>query len=115
VSRRPLPRYSIYLEATIEARGERSEGVTVNLSATGACVCCLGPMGAKAPVSITFYFRDARAGLLFESIAGVVKWEQKFGRLFMVGVQFQAPLNEDEHFLLLSHIELTKDVLTRQA
>lgn len=83
--------------------------MTVNLSPTGACVCCLSPFGAKAPVSMTFYFQDKRAGVLYESVAGVVRWEQKFGRLFMVGAQFHDPLNEEDHFLILSHIELTKE------
>ncbi len=109
MSTRKLQRYNIYLEAAIEAQGHRIEGVTVNLSSTGVCFCCLSPSGAKAPVSMTFYFQDKRAGILYESVSGVVRWEQKFGRLFMVGAQFHAPLNEDDHFLILSHIELTKE------
>ena len=109
VSTRKLPRYNIYIETAVEAQGHRVEAVTVNANPKGVCCCCLTPFGAKAPVSITFYFQDKRAGILYESVSGVVQWEQKFGRLFMVGVQFNAPLNENDHFLILSHIELTKE------
>ena len=109
MSRRQLPRHNVFIETAIEARGQRIEGVTVNASSTGVCICCLSPVGAKAPISLTFYFQDKRAGMLFESVSGVVHWEQKFGRLFIVGAQFQAPLNEDDHFLILSNIELTKE------
>lgn len=113
MSTRKLQRYNIFLEAAIEAQGHRIEGVTVNISPTGACFCCLSPVGARTPVSMTFYFQDKRAGVLYESVQGVVRWEQKFGRLFMVGAQFNAPLNEDDHFLILSHIELTKEGVKR--
>jgi len=109
VSKRQLQRYNIYIETAMETQGHRTEGVTVNVSHAGVCVCCLSPVGAKTHVSLTFYFQDKRAGMLFESVAGVVRWEQKFGRLFMVGVEFYAPLNEENHFLILSHIELTKE------
>jgi hypothetical protein len=109
VSKRKLQRYNIFIETAIEAQGNRVEGVTVNVSPTGVCCCCLSPLGAKAAVSLTFYFQDKRAGILYESVPGVVRWEQKFGRLFMVGAQFNAPLNVDNHFLILSHIELTKE------
>lgn len=109
MSTRKLQRYNIFLETGIEAQGHRSEGVTVNVSPTGACFCCLGPFGAKAPVTLTFYFQDKRAGILYESVSAVIRWEQKFGRLFMVGAQFNAPLNVDDHFLTLSHIEQVKE------
>ena len=109
VSTRHLQRHHLFLEAAIEAQGRRTEGVTVNVSHAGVCVCCLSPVGVTTPVSLTCYFQDKRAGLLFESVAGVVRWEQKFGRLFMVGVEFDAPLNEEHQFLILSHIELTKE------
>ena len=109
MSKRKLQRYNLYIETAIEAQGNRIEGVTVNVSPTGVCCCCLSPFGAKAPVSLTFYFQDKTAGMLYESVSGVIQWEQKFGRLFMVGAQFNAPLNVDDHFLILSHIELTKE------
>ena len=108
LNRRKLKRYSIYVETDIDAQDKRTEGVTVNFSFTGVCICSLSPFGAKASVFLTFYFQDKKAGILYESVQGVVQWEQKFGRLFMVGVQFPAPLNEENHFLILSHIELAK-------
>jgi len=113
VSTRKLQRYNLFIETGIEAQGHRGEGVTVNISSTGVCLCCLGPYGAKAPITLTFYFQDKRAGVLYEKVSGVVQWEQKFGRLFMVGAQFNTPLNVDDHFLLLSHIELTKEGVKR--
>lgn len=109
MSNRQLPRHTVFIETKIQAQGHQTEGVTVNVSTTGVCICGLSPFGAKSPVTLTFYFQDKRAGMLFESVPGVVQWEQKFGRLFMVGVQFNAPLNEEDHFLILSHIELTKE------
>jgi hypothetical protein len=66
-------------------------------------------MAAQSPVSLTFYFHDKKSGTLYETVQGVVRWGEKLGKLFMVGVEFSAPLNEEDNFLILSHIELAKE------
>ena len=109
MNRRIAKRYNIFIETAIEAKGIRTEGVTFNVSLTGVCICCLSPFGGKTPVSLTLYFHDIKEGILKEVVQGVVQWEQKFGRLFMVGVKFPAPLNPEDHFIILSHIEQAKE------
>jgi hypothetical protein len=109
MNQRKVRRYSLFIEARLESRGNRINGVAVNLSAKGVGICCLTPIQIGSEAVITLYFHDKREGLLSESVQGKIKWTETFGTLSAAGIEFSRDLNEEDHFLILSHIEILKE------
>ena len=109
MNQRKIRRYSLFIEARLESREVQVIGVAVNLSSRGVGICCLTPIHMESEVVITLYFHDKREGVLSESVGGMIKWAQNFGTLNAAGIEFSADLNEEDHFLILSHIELVKE------
>jgi hypothetical protein len=109
MNQRKVKRYSLFIEARLESGGSQINGVAVNLSARGVGICCLTPIQIGSKAVITLYFHDKREGLLSESIQGTVKWSHDFKTLNAAGIEFSGDLSEEDHFLILSHIELIKE------
>jgi hypothetical protein len=109
MNQRKVRRYSLFIEAKLESKGIRVNGVAVNLSARGVGICCLTPIQIGSEATITLHFYDKREGLLAESAQGTVKWTQSFESLNAAGIEFSHDLNEEDHFLILSHIEILKE------
>lgn len=109
MNQRKIKRYTLFIEARIESEGARISGVAVNLNSKGIGICCLTPIQIGSKAVITLYFHDKKEGLLSESARGTIKWAQTFGSLNAAGMEFSEELNEEDHFLILSHIELVKD------
>lgn len=109
MNQRKVRRYSLFIEARLEAKGVQINGVAVNLSARGVGICCLSPTQMGSEAVITLFFYDKREGLLSESVRGTIKWTQTFGTLNAAGIEFSGDLNEEDHFLILSHIEIVKE------
>lgn len=109
MNQRKVRRYSLFIEAKLESKGIAVTGVAVNLSARGIGICCLTPIQIGSEATATLHFYDKREGLLAESVQGTIKWTQNFGGLHAAGIEFSRDLNEEDHFLILSHIEIMKE------
>lgn len=109
MKQRKLRRYSIFVEAKIESNDFRVHGVAVNFSYKGVGVCCLTPLAVKSEVSLTFYFNDEQGKVHSESINGIIRWAKNFGHLQTGGIEFSEELSEENHFVILSHIEMAKE------
>lgn len=110
MTQRRLRRYNLFIEVKVEGDSLRAHGVAVNFSYKGVGICCLSPLQLKTDVLLTFYFVDEKGAILSETIKGVVRWAKNFGHLQTGGVEFTEELNEENHFLTLSHLELVKEL-----
>lgn len=109
MKQRKLRRYSIFVEAKIESNDFSVHGVAVNFSYKGVGVCCLTPLAPKSEVSLTFYFNDEQGAVHSESVNGIIRWAKNFGHIQTGGIEFSEELSEENHFIILSHIEMAKE------
>lgn len=109
MNQRRLKRYSIFIETKIESNDFRTHGVAVNFNHKGVGLCCLTPLRVKNDILLTFFFNDEQGTIHSESIKGIIRWAKTFGPLQTGGVEFSETLSEENHFVTLSHIEMTKE------
>ena len=109
MNRKRPRRYSLFVEVKVEGTDLRAHGVAVNFNYKGVGICCLSPLRPQTEVLLTFYFMDEKEALLSETAKGIIRWTKNFGHLQTGGVEFIEALNDEAHFLTLSHIELAKE------
>lgn len=110
MNQRRMKRYSIFVETKAESDPIRADGIAVNFSYQGVGLCSLTPLPIDSKVRLTFRFNDEQGNAHSESILGIVRWARSFGPLQTSGIEFSSPLDEENHFVTLSQIEMAKEL-----
>ncbi|HSG05286.1 MAG TPA: PilZ domain-containing protein, partial [Nitrospiria bacterium] len=106
---------SFHVEVNCAAHGTPQGGVAVNIGEKGVGISGTKPLEPGSEVSITFHFDNSPGKKTTETVKGIVKWNQKMGPYYTSGVELEEPVNGNDHFMILSQIQMAKNEETDPA
>jgi len=100
---------NFHVEVNCAAYGTPEGSVAVNIGDKGVGIKGEKPLDPGSEVSITFHFDDGKGDKAHETVEGIVKWNKKMGPYYASGVELKKEVNGNDHFLILSQIQIAKN------